>query len=161
METGQRGYLLTGDPSSLAPYTDGKNRIGTAFASLRAGLANRTEQERSIESKLESLAASKQAEMERTISLRQQGYRRRAFNLVDRMKVGTTWMGLASWRLPCPQRKAAPSRDSTMREPTSAVMHGAAMADRRASSKVPFVGAPDTKRIPHRKVLRFRRWRKS
>jgi CHASE3 domain sensor protein len=83
METGQRGYLLTGDSDYLLPYTDGKNRIGTDFASLRAGLANRTEQERSIESKLESLAASKQAEMERTISLRQQGYRRRAFNLVD------------------------------------------------------------------------------
>jgi CHASE3 domain sensor protein len=83
METGQRGYLLTGDSDYLLPYTDGKNRIGTNFASLRAGLANRTEQERSIESKLESLAASKQAEMERTIGLRQQGYRRRAFNLVD------------------------------------------------------------------------------
>ena len=83
METGQRGYLLTGDSDYLFPYTDGKNRIGTDFASLRAGLANRKEQERSIESKLESLAASKQAEMERTISLRQQGYRRRAFNLVD------------------------------------------------------------------------------
>ena len=83
METGQRGYLLTGDSDYLLPYTDGKNRIGTDFASLRAGLANRTEQERSIESKLESLAASKQAEMERSISMRQQGYRRRAFNLVD------------------------------------------------------------------------------
>ena len=83
METGQRGYLLTGNSDYLLPYTDGKNRIGSTFASLRAGLANRTEQERLIESKLESLAASKQAEMERTISLRQQGYRRRAFNLVD------------------------------------------------------------------------------
>ena len=83
METGQRGYLLTGDSDYLLPYTDGKNRIGTDFANLRAGLAHRTEQERSIESKLESLAASKQAEMERAISLRQQGYRRRAFNLVD------------------------------------------------------------------------------
>jgi len=83
METGQRGYLLTGDSDYLDPYTDGKNRIGTDFTSLRAGLTNRTEQERSIESKLESLAGSKQAEMERTISLRQQGYRRRAFNLVD------------------------------------------------------------------------------
>ena len=58
-------------------------RIGTDFASLRAALANRTERERSLESELESLAASKQAEMKRTISLRQQGYRRRAFNLVD------------------------------------------------------------------------------
>jgi CHASE3 domain sensor protein len=83
MEAGQRGYLLTGDSDYLLPYTEGKNRIGAGFASLRAGLANRTEQERSIESKLESLAASKQAEMERTISLRQRGYRRRAFNLVD------------------------------------------------------------------------------
>jgi CHASE3 domain sensor protein len=83
METGQRGYLLTGNSDYLLPYTDGKNRIGTDLASLRAGLASRTEQERSVESKLESLAASKQAEMERTIGLRQQGYRRRAFNLVD------------------------------------------------------------------------------
>jgi CHASE3 domain sensor protein len=83
METGQRGYLLTGNSDYLLPYTDGKNRIGTDFVSLRTGLANRTEQERSIESKLESLAASKQTEMEQTISLRQQGYRRRAFNLVD------------------------------------------------------------------------------
>ena len=83
METGQRGYLLTGDSDYLLPYTDGKSRIGTDFANLRAGLTNRTEQERSIEAKLESLTASKEGEMERTISLRQKGYRRRAFNLVD------------------------------------------------------------------------------
>ena len=83
METSQRGYLLTGDSDYLFPYTQGKNRIEADFATLRAGLTNRTEHERSIELKLESLAASKQAEMERTIGLRQQGYRRRAFNLVD------------------------------------------------------------------------------
>jgi CHASE3 domain sensor protein len=83
METGQRGYLLTGNSDYLLPYTDAKNRIGTDLASLRAALANRTDQERSIESQLESLAASKQTEMERTISFREQGYRRRAFNLVD------------------------------------------------------------------------------
>lgn len=83
METGQRGYLLTGNSDYLLPYTDGKNRIGTDFASLRAGLANRMEQERSMESKLESLAASKEAEMERSISLRQQGYRFRSFKLVE------------------------------------------------------------------------------
>ncbi len=82
METGQRGYLLTGDPSYLQPYTDAKNRIGTDFAGLRVGLANRAEHERSLESQLESLANSKQAEMDRSISLRQQGYRHRAFMLV-------------------------------------------------------------------------------
>ncbi|MGA7850543.1 MAG: CHASE3 domain-containing protein, partial [Terriglobales bacterium] len=69
--------------SYLQPYTNAKGRIGTDFAGLRVGLANRTERERSLESQLESLANSKQAEMERSISLRQQGYRHRAFMLVD------------------------------------------------------------------------------
>jgi len=82
METGQRGYLLTGDPSYLQPYTDAKARIETDFAGLRAGFANRAERERSLESQLESLAHSKQAEMDRSISLRQHGYRHRAFMLV-------------------------------------------------------------------------------
>jgi len=82
METGQRGYLLTGDPAHLQPYTDAKGRIETNFDSLRARLANR-QRERSLESQLESLAKSKQAEMERTITLRQQGYRHRSFKLVD------------------------------------------------------------------------------
>jgi len=83
METGQRGYLLTEDPTYLKPYAEGKGRIASHFASLRSGLANRPDRERSMESQLESLAGSKQAEMERSISLRQQGYRRRAFKIVD------------------------------------------------------------------------------
>jgi CHASE3 domain sensor protein len=82
METGQRGYLLTGDPAYLQPYTDAKGRIETNFDRLRARLANR-QREQSLESQLESLAQSKQAEMERTITLRQQGYRHRSFKLVD------------------------------------------------------------------------------
>src|SRR5258708_1819702 len=83
METGQRGYLLTEDPTYLKPYTEGKSRIAIHFAGLRSGLASWTERERLMESQLESLASSKQAEMERSISLRQQGYRRRAFKIVD------------------------------------------------------------------------------
>src|SRR5258707_1685926 len=83
METGQRGYLLAGDPAYLQPYTDAKGRIETDFVSLRAGFANRKPTEQSLESRLESLARSKQPEMERSISLRQQGYRRRSFRLVD------------------------------------------------------------------------------
>jgi Tfp pilus assembly protein PilV len=67
----------------LQPYTEAKGRIGTDFAGLRAGLANREESERFQESQLESLASSKLAEMERSITLRQQGYRHRAFMLVD------------------------------------------------------------------------------
>jgi CHASE3 domain sensor protein len=83
METGQRGYLLTNDDSYLKPYTDAKGRIATDFADLRAGLASRSERERSLESQVESVANSKQAEMERSISLREKGYRHRAFMLVD------------------------------------------------------------------------------
>jgi CHASE3 domain sensor protein len=83
METGQRGYLLTADTSYLPPYIDAKGRIGTDFAGLRVRLAKRAERERSLEAQLESLANLKQAEMERSISLRQQGYRHRAFKLVN------------------------------------------------------------------------------
>ena len=67
METGQRGYLLTGNPSYLQPYTDAKGRIGNDFSGLGVALVNRAEGERSLESQLESLANSRQAEMERSI----------------------------------------------------------------------------------------------
>lgn len=83
METGQRGYLLTDNPSYLQPYDDAKGRITADFASLRSSLAHRPEQERAREGQLESLANSKKAEMERSIGLREQGYRHRAFMLVD------------------------------------------------------------------------------
>ena len=83
METSQRGYLLTENPSYLQPYTNAKRRIETDLADLRVGLANRSGSERSQESQLESLADSKQGEMEHSITLCQQGYRHRAFMLVD------------------------------------------------------------------------------
>jgi CHASE3 domain sensor protein len=83
METSQRGYLLTGNPLYLQPYTEAKATIGTDFVSLRTGLVSRTQREQSLESRLEALARSKQAEIERSIGLRQQGYRHRSFMLVD------------------------------------------------------------------------------
>jgi CHASE3 domain sensor protein len=83
METGQHGFLLTNDATYLQPYFDAKGRIATDFVGLRAGLARGREHEQALESQLESLAGSKQAEMERTINLRQQGYRLRSFKVVD------------------------------------------------------------------------------
>jgi CHASE3 domain sensor protein len=83
METGQRGYLLTDDSAYLQPYVDAKNAIATDFANLRSTLTNRPQSEQALETQLESLAASKQAEIERTTTLRQQGYRHRAFQLVQ------------------------------------------------------------------------------
>jgi CHASE3 domain sensor protein len=83
METGQRGYLLTDNPSYLQPYNDAKSRIEGDFSGLRVGLAKRTQTDQSLEPQLETLAKSKQAEMEHSIGLRQQGYRLRSFKLVD------------------------------------------------------------------------------
>src|SRR5205807_7073312 len=83
METGQRGYLLTGDDSYLQPYTEANARIAADLANLRTGLAQRPESERSLQPEIESLAKSKQAEMERSIIWRERGYRHRAFMLVN------------------------------------------------------------------------------
>jgi CHASE3 domain sensor protein len=83
METGQRGYLLTATPDYLLPYHDAKNRITSDFSDLRSALSKGPQSEQAMRSQLETLADSKMAEMEHTISLRQQGYRHRAFKLVD------------------------------------------------------------------------------
>ena len=83
MEAGQRGYLLTNNASYLQPYNEAKERIAADLAALRAGLANQGDQERSLESQIETSAKSNQAEMEHSITLRQQGYRHRAFKLVS------------------------------------------------------------------------------
>ena len=83
MESGQRGFLLTGDATYLQPYLEAKGRVETNFVALRAALTNRREHEQSLVSQLESLASAKQTEMERTISLRQRGYRLRSFRVVD------------------------------------------------------------------------------
>ena len=83
METGQRGYLLTDDLDYLQPYIDAKNTIAAHLTNLRSALANRPQSQQALETQLESLASSKQAEIERTIALRQRGYRHRAFQLVQ------------------------------------------------------------------------------
>jgi len=83
METGQRGYLLTADDSYLQPYNEAKSRIAADLATLREQLSTRSDRSISLLSQLESLASSKQDEIERSIHLRQQGYRRRAFRLID------------------------------------------------------------------------------
>jgi CHASE3 domain sensor protein len=83
METGERGYLLTENTEYLQPYTEAKGRIAADFARLRKDLAARGQREPSLGSELGSVAQSKQDEMEHAITLRQQGYRHRAFKLVD------------------------------------------------------------------------------
>ena len=83
IETGQRGYLLTGDEAYLAPYKQGVANLPAHFSDLRSHVADRPDAERDIEKQLESIADAKIADADETIRLRQKGYRHRAFVLVD------------------------------------------------------------------------------
>jgi CHASE3 domain sensor protein len=83
LETGQRGYLLTEDQSYLQPHTSAVEQLANQFSNLRSRLADRPADERALESQLESVAQAKIAEAEETIRLRQQGYRSRAFRIVN------------------------------------------------------------------------------
>jgi len=71
-ETGQRGFLLTGDESYLTPYTDAKDSLPDELSSMRALLVNRPEQRRRLDG-IESLANLKMAEMEATVVERRAG----------------------------------------------------------------------------------------
>lgn len=83
LEAGQRGYLLTGDSSYLERYTAAKQQLPLHFSRLRSVLIERPQDERALASQIESLTQAKLAEAEETIRLRQQGYRHRAFGIVD------------------------------------------------------------------------------
>jgi len=71
-ETGQRGYLLTGDPSYLEPYDNARAAIPSAIDSLRRITAEDAEQQARV-AELDSLIAAKLEELAATIALRQHG----------------------------------------------------------------------------------------
>jgi CheY-like chemotaxis protein/signal transduction histidine kinase/CHASE3 domain sensor protein len=87
-ETGQRGFLLTGEESYLAPYTDAKDALPDELKATRELLVNRPEQRRRLDG-LESLANLKMAELESTIVARRTGHPDAALAIVraDRGKV--------------------------------------------------------------------------
>jgi CheY-like chemotaxis protein/CHASE3 domain sensor protein len=71
-ETGQRGYLLTGNETYLEPYTNAKAALANEFRSLRGILADRPQQIKRLD-ELESIAAQKMAELDQTVELRRAG----------------------------------------------------------------------------------------
>jgi signal transduction histidine kinase/CheY-like chemotaxis protein/CHASE3 domain sensor protein len=87
-ETGQRGFLLTGEESYLVPYTDAKDALPEEFKAMRALLAAWPEQRRRLDA-LESTANLKMAELESTIVARRAGKPDVALNIVrtDRGKI--------------------------------------------------------------------------
>ena len=87
-ETGQRGFLLTGEESYLTPYTDAKDVLPDQIKSLRALFVNRPEQRRLLDD-LESLVNLKMAELESTIAARRAGRPEAALAMIrtDRGKI--------------------------------------------------------------------------
>jgi signal transduction histidine kinase/DNA-binding response OmpR family regulator/CHASE3 domain sensor protein len=87
-ETGQRGYLLTGDESYLEPYLTAKSALPGEFAALRGLMANRPQQKGRVDT-LEAVAKQKMEELGQTVDLKQAGKSEAALAIVrtDRGKI--------------------------------------------------------------------------
>jgi signal transduction histidine kinase len=83
-ETGQRGYLLTGDPTYLEPYKAALQKLDPALAELRDTIGrdgSPAAQERLT--KISSLIGRKVNELESTLALLDKSGREAAFQLID------------------------------------------------------------------------------
>jgi PAS domain S-box-containing protein len=78
-ESGQRGYLLTGDTQYLAPYILARNQSQTQLAKLKQLMADNSQQQIAL---LEQKMTAKLAELERTIDLEQKNDFNAARNIV-------------------------------------------------------------------------------
>ena len=79
-ETGQRGYLLTGEESYLEPFTTAKSALPGEFKTLRGVLSARPEQARRLDA-LQALAEQKMGELGETVDLRHAGRAAEAHHL--------------------------------------------------------------------------------
>jgi methyl-accepting chemotaxis protein len=68
-ETGQRGFVITGDEAFLEPYNDALVPVPRTLASLRSLTADNLHQQRRLD-EAEPLIAAKLAELKRTIEMR-------------------------------------------------------------------------------------------
>ena len=80
-ETGQRGYLLTGDESYLEPFNSVHDTVTASIRDLRELTADNPEQRRRID-EAEKLINAKFAELKQTIALRKQGQQEQALKVV-------------------------------------------------------------------------------
>ncbi len=79
-ETGQRGYVITGDEAFLEPYQAGTSNVHTVVKELRDLTADNPNQQKRID-QAEPLIAAKLTELKQTVDLRRKG------NLDDTTKV--------------------------------------------------------------------------
>lgn len=89
-ETGQRGYLLTGDEAYLEPYRAAIKNLDQVMARLKDLTSNNSNQQKQIQN-LEILVENKLAELQRTIDLRRSG-QIAAANQVVLQGSGKRWM---------------------------------------------------------------------
>jgi methyl-accepting chemotaxis protein len=80
-ETGQRGYLLTGDEAFLAPYRTGSGDVLIQTNALRTLTADNPNQQKRVDS-MELLVTAKLAELKETIDLRAKGSADEALKIV-------------------------------------------------------------------------------
>ncbi|MEX0641942.1 MAG: CHASE3 domain-containing protein, partial [Pirellulales bacterium] len=85
-ETGQRGFLITGDEKYLEPYTNALNSIDARIAILNALQSDLPKQQSDIQ-RLIGLIASKRREMDRVVSLQESDLAPAAFG-VERSDTG-------------------------------------------------------------------------
>ncbi|HEX7783137.1 MAG TPA: CHASE3 domain-containing protein [Sphingobium sp.] len=94
-ETGQRGYVITGDPDFLAPYNKAVREMDGTFAGLRQSLSNEAGAARDLAT-LRALIDKKFVEMQRVIDIRNRDgleasarvvLERRGKNLMDGIRV--------------------------------------------------------------------------
>jgi len=80
-ETGQRGYLLTGDPLYLQPYNEARTAV-TAGLSEIPGIIDQAGLPHDAVREFEAMIAAKMAEEERTIAMFDRGEREQAIAVV-------------------------------------------------------------------------------
>jgi methyl-accepting chemotaxis protein len=80
-ETGQRGYLITGDEPFLEPYRTGSGEVLNVVKELRKLTADNPAQQKRLDS-LESLVVARLAELKQTIDLRAKGSVEEAVKIV-------------------------------------------------------------------------------
>ncbi|MDZ7861652.1 response regulator [Acidovorax sp.] len=81
METGQRGYLLTGDASYLQPYLLAQNVLDRQLTALKASTEGNAGQRRLV-GQIEDLARQKRSELAEAVDLRKAGNVEAAMALV-------------------------------------------------------------------------------
>jgi CHASE3 domain sensor protein len=131
IETAQLGFLISGDPGYLQPYTDARAKLGPHFAELRVLLAGRSAAELAAERRLEALAHAQVGEIDETVQLRQKELRHRAFLIVNSGR-GQKRMDEARTQLAT--LDAAAARDLVrIQQDTDAAIDAAVRDSRRAS----------------------------